>query len=88
MRRKKLTGLVVSAGLAVGLLAAPIAGAKPVAPPGQACHVFLMANPAITVENAQGTCASFVAQGGNLVDEFPPGLCNELTGCRPPPILQ
>ncbi len=69
MRKTKLAGVLATSGLAVGLLAAPIAEAKPVGPPGQVCKAFLAANPAQTMftgRNAQGKCASFVARGGTL----------------------
>lgn len=75
MRRTKLAGVLATSGLAVGLLAAPIAEAKPIGPPGQVCKAFL-ANPAQTMfagRNAQGKCASFVARGGKLPPLLPLG---------------
>ena len=71
MRKTKLAGVLVTSGLVVGLLAAPIAEAKPIGPPGQVCKAFFAANPTQTLfvgRNAQGKCASFIARGGKLPD--------------------
>lgn len=87
MRRRKFAGVLATAGIALGLVAAPIGEAKPIGPPGQLCKAFLAANPQITAKNAPGKCASFVAQGGNLEEKLPPELCNEVIGCvRPGPV--
>ena len=69
MRKTKLAGVLATSGLVVGLLAAPIAEAKPIGPPGQVCKAFFAANPTQTLfvgRNAQGKCASFIARGGKL----------------------